>query len=400
MLDRFPNLFGRVYAPTFWGSVRICVFTSALLVAVVRFMPPHDYPIPWDNVSEPKNVIMMLREQYDPEGFRRPGDFMHNGAFRIAWVSGSSTQVLYPLNVPGVAVETNEFMPMFLTDKLSALVGRKVQIELYVIQAGSILDKYLAIINAIESKPDMLILALNPVYDFSPVVLSWRRNLFATNTRNSFKNDRFLRMAFIASPSAILGSLASEQCSWLKNRRFYSDVFELKIHSYLKFEAVVRAPAGLMAKLNNEAHAPIFWSRHGRNSSTKSYPLGASFTGIQAALFRAKGSTDSPAQTVKRWIVEELESTSIPALVYLAPVRYETHTNSVFAPIIASLKENTRQNFSGITNSCVVTDFSQEFHQTLVFNDEIHLRRSEPMASAMYDILAAFIMEHKCLHAN
>jgi hypothetical protein len=401
------------YKPSMFGILRIGAWAFGFLyLAGVVFARPDD-PIPWNNVSSPARVFTMLRDMDDPRGFRALDDYKFNVNFKVAWISGSATQVIWPLNSPDGKTEVNEFMPMFVQPRIKEAVGRDVDILLYVVQAGSVLDKYLALVHALGSNADLIMFEVNPAYDFTANITTYRSNLFAANAQDMLKRtERIATQLLLSSPAEVIWSLLQRTLPALRDRWAYAKWLSDRLTIRVRRAVATPSPAAPLgadrAYMFNARHAPAFWSLH-RPRPNDNYWLNFTdrladgnvkpFTAIQAALANGEPIRGGAGASIIQRVVAEIARSRIPAIVYLSPIGPDASGMKGLSMKYEEMQHGLKT--IGLPHRfnkdlCVITSWPKDFIAEQRFSDEVHIRRSEPMASEMSRLMINFTKNRTC----
>ncbi len=141
---------------------------------------PHVLPARWRTVPARKLLVPV-----DARGVHAMGaeDFESGawatvppkapGEFRIAWIGASNDLILTARE------EWVTLVPQLVQQRLAATAPRRVFVLSYQLTAGGLLDKHLAFLHALDQDPDVVVFSVNPIWDFSPVILTARPGLRA-----------------------------------------------------------------------------------------------------------------------------------------------------------------------------------------------------------------------------
>jgi hypothetical protein len=349
----------------------------------------------------------------DPRGFRALDDYKFNVNFKVAWISGSATQVIWPLNSPDGKTEVNEFMPMFVQPRIKEAVGRDVDILLYVVQAGSVLDKYLALVHALGSNADLIMFEVNPAYDFTANITTYRSNLFAANAQDMLKRpERIATQLLLSSPAEVIWSLLQRTLPALRDRWAYAKWLSDRLTIRVRRAVATPSPAAPLgadrAYMFNARHAPAFWSLH-RPRPNDNYWLNFTdrladgnvkpFTAIQAALANGEPIRGGAGASIIQRVVAEIARSRIPAIVYLSPIGPDASGMKGLSMKYEEMQHGLKT--IGLPHRfnkdlCVITSWPKDFIAEQRFSDEVHIRRSEPMASEMSRLMINFTKNRTC----
>ena len=154
LLARLKSLVG--YVPSAWSLVRIACFAVLGLVLAGLVVPGHpgDASLsPYNRVKGAQRSQVVSLPLGDTRGFR-PSD--HPKAFRIAWVGGSE--------MLGVKPGRAAVVPGLVNNRIKSVDGRRTRTDIYFLNALRLADELAAVERAVASKPDLLVISLNPVW--------------------------------------------------------------------------------------------------------------------------------------------------------------------------------------------------------------------------------------------
>lgn len=160
--DRLLGALARVgYAPTKWSVVRIPVFALAGLLLATLVLPAR----PGDLSADPYNVAIPSRHARnvslpigDARGFQPTSP---KRAYRVAWIGGSE--------MLGVDPQHRKFIPGMVGKRVGPVDGKPVSTDIYFLNAIRLTDELAAVQTAVESKPDLVVVSLNPVWALNDV---------------------------------------------------------------------------------------------------------------------------------------------------------------------------------------------------------------------------------------
>jgi hypothetical protein len=345
----------------------------------------------------------------DPRGFRRMDSHPGREGFRIAWISGSGTQVIWPLSAPDGKVDINEFMPMYVQPKVSARIAKDVDIFLYVLQAGTPLDKYFAVNDALSRGADLIIYEVNPIYDFLGVVSSLRQNLFATAARRMFSSYRVAsRVLSLAMPMDVIAALVQYRLPAIGDRWSYYQLLSRYLAiSIPKVASTSKRvdPTSPQAKIAAASDSWNFWPAYGNQKPRDSACQRANLAGqkdwcthVEAALAASAPDASRGSAEITDGNIRLVLASGIPSIVYLSPISSSTRREPALAALYA--QEGQRLTKIGASmrtpRSCIKTEHSENVLVNQIFSDSVHLRYSEPMATEMVETIVSFLRAGAC----
>jgi hypothetical protein len=143
------------FVVTTWSLVRIGLVTVAGLLVAGLVIPSHladlaDSPYSALATKNTRNVSLPFG---DTRGFQPTSD---PDAFRVAWVGGSETL--------SVGKDHRGFIADLVGERLGKVDGKDVSTDVFYLDAIRLADELAALSAAIESKPDVVVISLNPVW--------------------------------------------------------------------------------------------------------------------------------------------------------------------------------------------------------------------------------------------
>lgn len=412
---RISRLFSKTEYRASWASMlRIGLITTAFLLLIGALRPFHLEPLPWSDVGESQRVMAMLHSHGDPRGFRSLDDFKYSTRTKVTWISSSATQVIYPMNPPDGVTEVNEFLPMRMRDSLESTFGNGVDVLYYLHQAGTIIEKYFSLVHSFNSSSSLHILEINPGYDFSGNVLSRRKLLPTGNASDYLQTDTFsdaaMAMLYV-SPAGFAWNAIQRHFPVLRNRWSYSKQLSKRLRIRLPWPAVRRkvnhhGTDGDVrpGSMDNHTFWASYWPVQPDNSFGYylDYNSDNSVVAISNIAAGIVYSSPHPQARGYEWVeaaIAKLAQSGKPAIVYLSPAAPSMLQNKGTRLRYEEIQEAVigfARRYRYSSNLCIIGKFEDPRMQDLVFQDDIHLRRSEPMASILSDIIDQFWKDRAC----
>ena len=139
---------------------------------------------------------------FDQRGFDKSS--FGKDRYRIAWISGSEGEY-FP---PG---KNSDYVANLVTKALPQIAGRPVGVDLYFLPAMRQADLYFALLDAIASKPDMIVMSLNPVWVLDPIAThEWTQLDAKAATQLIDRPAGWPIAASLLSPSDLMWGLAAD----------------------------------------------------------------------------------------------------------------------------------------------------------------------------------------------
>lgn len=374
------------FRPT-WASLgRIAIwFVAALVVfaVVVPDRPGDPAESPYRGQISSPEVFEIGAPRGDERGFY-PTD-PTDDQFRIAWIAGSSIQ--------GVDPEHRTFLPGELRHDLHTIDGREVTIDIFFLSGMRIVDEYAAVLQAIESEPDMIVVTLNPFWMLNDRAVQGWDNLDA----------RLLSDAITAPGSwPLVGSLVSPSDALWAAAGQRADVFEDRYHWGLRLTdrfgdstLLDIEPADEDAELSEldeiaAMQIPVFfWDKYDNLA-------GDDVTGAerQAApfIYVARTRPALPRAAVGG-IVDALADSEIPAYLYVAQLNDELLAADVVDRSLAEVEAYLAEIVDGKVGDhmTVRTESAIRTVGDMDFRDAIHAFDVGPLTRHLYAELCDFV---------
>src|SRR6478609_485450 len=164
------------FVVTTWSLVRIGLVAVVGLVVAGLVIPSHpadlaDSPYSALATQNTRNVSLPFG---DTRGFQ-PTSPSH--AFRVAWVGGSETL--------SVGKGHRGFIADLVGDRLGQVDGKNVSTDVFYLDAIRLADELAGLSAAIDSKPDVVVISLNPVWVLNDLAAQQWGYLDGTLARHS-----------------------------------------------------------------------------------------------------------------------------------------------------------------------------------------------------------------------
>ena len=159
LLARLRSMVG--YVPTAWSLVRIACFTVLGLVLASLLIPeqPGDISVsPYNRIRGSEHSQVVSLPLGDPRGFQPT---TRRRAFRIAWIGGSE--------LLGVQPGRAAVIPGLVNNRIRRVDGRRATTDIYLLNAMRLADELAAVKSAAATKPDLMVISLNPVWVLNDV---------------------------------------------------------------------------------------------------------------------------------------------------------------------------------------------------------------------------------------
>lgn len=152
LLDRLARL---GYVPTVWSLLRIAGFAAVALAAVSLVLGRHPGELvsPWNKTGGTNRSHVVSLTLGDTRGYRPVAG---PNSYKIAWVGGSEAL--------GVTPRKPAIIPGLVNNKIRSVDGRRTHTDFYFQNAMRLADQLASLERALASKPDLVVISLNPVW--------------------------------------------------------------------------------------------------------------------------------------------------------------------------------------------------------------------------------------------
>lgn len=325
----------------------------------------------------------MMLDKNDPRGWKRlPPD---PNKFTVAWVGGSTIQTVKPHH--------GGFVPVDFLHRVPTIDGKPVRVEMYLMEASRIFDLYAAVAEALATKPDMLVLDLNPLWLFNPNAIQSWPNLNSVTVPNLASDPgSWPLMAAMYSPSDVALSLANGHLSSIRDRWSYAQKLRAGIDKLTPLTEPPAAPVHQRSlhgvQLIATMQEPLnFWNYY------RLIPNDTPLADRYPAMLR-QAVTDGSAlnDQITGQLLDMLADANIPTFAYLSAVDPTTLHNPATDKALRAVEDHLRSLASDHAGRRLQVQWQSgtRLVHGLQFRDMVHMTYDVPMA----DLLATRICAH------
>jgi len=368
----------QIYRPTPWGLVRICVFVVALLWCIGLLFPASNWapaePHMATEVASDPRIRPALAPRDDGRGVVDRLGFLTVRAdtpspATIAWVGGSST-VVNPnrarraKNAPPPQIQ---LLPSKVLDVLAdSCRDEAAVVDIYIARAMRTLDQYVFLQHALKSKPDTVVVTLNPLWIFNERGVNQRQDVIQGALYRGAADTSVMYWAgLIGQPANFAFASAARFLPVVRDRRDYHQRVSSLVGEF--------QPAGLRKgkKRKNKKRSRKFSKKPHRFWKCAPGCIETDDSGAGYQLLHATFAA--------------IRDANINAVIYEAPVNMDLLMTKVSERPV----ESTRREFENVikVQRAVVRQIAQEFSspritlvtaddwslEDLKFHDMIHL---------------------------
>ncbi len=386
-VDHFPRFIG--YTATWPGVIRILLWALLFLYLGGSLLPERKREVPFSENVGGLPVTPRVTLPSDPEFVDQSLPSAEKIKKRIAWISDSSSVIYRPgaKFLDFTTMKENSLLPLKTLEIIDASEPGTYGIDLYLRLSLRSLESYTLTALALENKPDVVVLTLNPFFVF--------------NSHAFFKGDSHFARASgvwaehtsswpwlltLTSPADHLWSLLARRLNvFAKAPLFAKDVAELKqgfwnsIFPELKGSGVSILPP---SEENLKENAMIFWvvQRYLRGDLSKI--VNEKNEAINSLWYRQLiRLSDFDANSLNRVALEKtlrlLKASGVKAIIYLAPVSDAIREDAVAWEYYQSVKAAVRDIGAAYDDDRigVIADMPPEKLSSSLFvsNDDVHM---------------------------
>jgi hypothetical protein len=336
------------FVVTTWSLVRIGLIAVVGLVVAGLVIPSHpadlaDSPYSALATKDTRNVSLPFG---DTRGFQ-PTSPSH--AFRVAWVGGSETL--------SVGKGHRGFIADMVGDRLGQVDGKNVSTDVFYLDAIRLADELAAMSSAIESKPDVLVISLNPVWVLNDLAAQQWGYLDGTLARHStWPPSRWPVAASFVSPGDVGWKALSRLSPSAIADRYDHGVELADKTSDLTFldsvEGVAPPELTELQALGAKRPVDFFFNQYLQGRSA-----GMSLTEAQFAILgREVASKSAMNRTILREMFEMARRAGVDTYFYMPPINPEVYAEPQAKAYLDQLRDQLASATDGRTTDRVRFD--------------------------------------------
>lgn len=377
------------YRPTAPGLLRIALFTVLWLVVIGMLLPQVEVFVPTPSGLTDPAVIPMCAEREDPRWVRSDLTDLraHGGPGATAWISGSSIR-LKSRNAAGVGRKDVAFLPERVRQILDQERPAATRTYLYYQSRRRLLDTYTLVEDALGRNPGALVVVLNPFWVANGQSVFSLESLFSGGARLWWNRDDWPLQLALVPPRSHLWNFAGRHLPVLSSgydlrRRFDPAPEDAAEPS----EPAARNPISYRQPLT-------FWALHRFHGGDRSRVLRRGRLDPEAfqaaAMELSELKIGSWQEEIVRRLLRRIQDSSVPAVVYLAPVSPTLGelpgAAAAHSRIVAAV-EALKAEFGSETLR-ITARFPQEVLESLEFRDLLHLSDDGQLSRFLADELS------------
>ena len=375
LLDRrFGSAVGRpmsVLRTLVW--VIVGIYVLGLLVAAPKVDFQHTH---YNNGLQKVPVRDLMLDKNDPRGWKNLKKDPHK--FTIAWIGGSTIQIVKPHH--------HGFLPVDVLHRMPKIDGKPVQVNMYLMEASRIFDLYAATAAAIKSKPDLIVLDLNPLWVFNPnAVQEWTNLNPAALPDLASRPGNWPLLASLYSPSDVALSLADGHLSAIRDRWSFAQRLRSEIDKLSPLTEPVANPTStthlsgvkLIATMQESLS---FWARYRLIPLDTPGPLR-----YPAYLEEAKTDGSALNDDIVGQLLGSLGDSKIPSLAYMSAVDPKSLAYPGVDAALQRVEDHLRSIAAAHRSRTLLVQWQSgtRLVHGLQFRDMVHMTYAAPMANEL-----------------
>jgi len=359
-----------IYQPTWWGLLRITLLTLVCLNASSSFIEVSKKSPPYGKYFKGTRTVPMSTN--DRNWVRDDIIKFPSNETNIAWLSGSSIIIKEGGKVT------------FLPNLVSQNTSKSTQNYLYNVTARRPIDTYLMVQDAIDKKPDAIVLVLNPFWVYNSSAIFNKDAVFKRAAQLWWNAVDWPKALFLVEPynyaynlfGALFPPLLSGEQLYSKLNRVARRSLSVKLKPLPKLAQSNASDKEIKLK------QPLqFWLlfKHFDGNVERFFPKGRLDARAWQEATIAIANTDQNALSSRllNMSFERLRESHIPTLVYLAPISADL-SSPLSVNGYSRVKTRLRELRDQYENSSmkIIVDIPVSVTESIKFRDILHL--SEP----------------------
>jgi hypothetical protein len=326
----------------------------------------------------------LMLNKNDPRGWKRVKKDPKK--FTIAWIGGSTIQTVKP--------ESPGFLAVDVLHRLPDIDGKPVTVNMYLMEASRVFDLHATVAEALASKPDMVILDLNPLWLFNPNAIQYWDNLNSAALPHLARTPgNWPLMLSLYSPRDLALAVSSSHLSSIRDRWSYAQKLP-KVIDRLAPKNDPVAPVGVQprpgdAQIIAAMQAPLnFWNYYRLiprgTPGVERYPM---------TLRQAKTDGSALNDSIVRQTLADIGDSKIPALVYVSAVDASTLDDPATDAALHRVERHLRQIAAERRARTLRVQWQSgtRLVQGLQFKDMVHMTYDAPMANLLAKTVCAHL---------
>lgn len=360
-----------------WSLLRIGVFAVAALVLLSLVLPAR----PVDVAQAPYNSTLATRDTRNvalPLGDTRGFAPSHRPSrYQVAWIGGSETMA--------VGARTRAFIPALTTERIGKVDGRRVSTDIYYLNAIRLADQLAALSTALASKPDLVVVSLNPVWVLNDLaVQQWGYLDGELAQHSTWPPSRWPVAASLVSPGDVGWKVLSGiSPDGIGDRYDWGVTLAQQTGGLTFLDPVPGAepppPTGLAA-VGQMRPVDFFFNRY-----TQANPSTDLTTQQLAILERQAASRSDVNEVILRQMLDMIRRAGVEAYFYVPPINPEVYAEPEAQAYLADLRAKLASVSVGRVDERIAFDPRglQDRVPVTPYRDIVHVLDGRPEATVL-----------------
>ena len=374
------------FAVTPWSVLRILLVTALSLALASWLLParPGDLSLdPYNrefHSAKSRNVSLPIG---DTRGF---APVHRRGTFEVAWVGGSETL--------RVARGDRRFIPELVGDRVGRVDGRRIWTDVYFLNAIRMADELAALEAALASKPDLVVVSLNPLWVLNDLGVQQWSYLDGVLARHAtWPPSHWPVAASLASPGDVGWTVLSAASRPIRDRYEWGVDLAARTGGWTFLTSVpdrhpqARTGLGTLAGVR-----PVDFFLH--HSPAVHLPPGADLTRIRASVLEREAASASTFNAhVLRQMLSAARRAGVVAYFYMPPINQDAYADPQVAGWLTTVSRRLAEATRGQTTDRVVLDPAglQRRLPAMRFADLVHIFRPGPEVNVLAQDLCTLL---------
>lgn len=389
--ERFVNPF--VLQPDWWSMVRTGLWFMAFMLIAHIVVPDTKPVLPHETELKDINVVPVATTPSDLRYVRL--DMSPLPPQSYFWVAGSSIALK----------ETEDSEYTFFQDEIQPYMPEGAQSYVSVKMGQRLLDNYTLVLDAIERKPEAIIVTLNPFWLINDSTIFFKTNVMNHGARTWLNKTDWPLYALLTSPGNILWGVIGHHHKVTANGYDYLklivDPFMGKKKKKKKKTPTTDTVLEGHVKIENFTETKgklsydrplVFWVTQRMDRLMPENAIADNLVWQEKALSIQDTQNNDFSERLLANMFKKLEESGIPALLYIPPVSPDlrkTDAYKSYENVVTRIKNIAHDNKAA--NITFIGDIPDHVENTLVFRDHLHLQNSgklpEFLGSAISDMM-------------
>lgn len=336
----------------------------------------------WNLIIDSEDTRDVGLDRNDPRGFLSNETSKDN--FDIAWIGGSTLQ--------NIDTDYYRFLPDIAGDVIGSVNGKPVDVDIFFLSAMRTFDEYVALLAAIDTKPDLIVLTINPLWILNDgAIQSWDNLDGRTAALIASRPEAWKVGLQLLSPTDAAWGLAGSRIPAIEQRWSFAPSARDLVDDWDLLDRSV--PPEATAQQSELAHirslrAPLnFWGEY-------RYPRPGANVVPDLAWFKQSVTTGGIVNdTILSMMAAAIRDSGIPTYIYVAPISPDSLAYPEIEEALFDVERGLDRHFEEFAGPMVSfnpTSLSRVI-DPLPFNNLVHTANADPLGEFLAGELCAFL---------